>query len=229
MSFRKLSHMSETDHRLVTDAVAAAETITDGEIVTIVTSLSDHYHDIALAWASVTTFFALSVVAVFPEFFVNTMNILSGGWEHQFTVSEHLAALFAFMATVWIGVWSILQWVPLRMIMTPKHIKQHRVRSRAICLFKVGAESRTRGRTGILIFLSMHEHRAEIVADKSIADKVPPEIWGDAMLSLISHVQTGEAGKGMAAAVTQVGAVLAEHFPPGKDNPNELPNRLIEI
>lgn len=229
MPLNKVSHMNELDHALVSQSVAEAEEKTDGEIVTIVTDQSDHYNDIALAWATVMAFLALSLVAVFPDFFIGIMSALSGGWEYQFSVGEYLGSLFVFLAAVWICEWVVMQWIPMRMFFTPKHIKERRVRERAVKLFKVGAESRTRGRTGILIFLSMREHRAEIVADQAIADKVTPEIWGDAMLAMIAHVRAGEPGKGMAAAVTQVGAVLADHFPPNANNPNELPDRLIEI
>jgi putative membrane protein len=103
------------------------------------------------------------------------------------------------------------------------------VRKRAVDLFKVGAQGRTIASTGILIYLSMRERRAEIVADEAIASKVAPEIWGDAMLALIGHVREGRPGQGMAEAVTQVGAVLAQHFPKGDDVVNELPDRLIEL
>ena len=49
------------------------------------------------------------------------------------------------------------------------------------------------------------------------------------MDALIERVRAGEPGAGMAAAVTQMGVVLAQHFPRGSENPNELPDRLIEI
>jgi putative membrane protein len=104
-----------------------------------------------------------------------------------------------------------------------------RVRARAIDLFKVGTESKTVGRTGVLLYLSMREHRAEIVADEAIASKVAPEVWGDAMIAMIDNLRGGRPGEGMAEAVRQMGAVLAEHFPKGSENPNELPDRLIEI
>jgi putative membrane protein len=54
-------------------------------------------------------------------------------------------------------------------------------------------------------------------------------VWGDAMVALIDNVGEGHAGTGMAEAVRQVGIVLAEHFPKTVDNPNELPDRLIEL
>ena len=67
----------------------------------------------------------------------------------------------------------------------PGFIKAARVRARAEACFKIGAERRTHGRTGILIYVSLAEHRAEIVADAAIAGKVSPEVWGEAMAALL--------------------------------------------
>jgi putative membrane protein len=49
------------------------------------------------------------------------------------------------------------------------------------------------------------------------------------MAALIERVRAGRPGEGMAEAVRQMGAVLAEPFPRGSENPNELPDRLIEL
>jgi putative membrane protein len=81
----------------------------------------------------------------------------------------------------------------------------------------------------VLLYLSMKEHRAEIVADEEIAKLVAPEVWGDAMVALLDRVKAGRPGEGMAEAVRQMGIVLAKHFPKGSENPNELPDRLIEL
>jgi putative membrane protein len=229
MALRKISHVSEADHQLVSNAVADAERHTSGEIVTIVADLSDDYHDVALVWAGLVAFLALSVVAFMPDFYMGLVDRILGGWEHDWTPSEYLTLIFLFMGGKWLGTWLLMQWMPLRLAFTPKHIKQRRVRARAIDLFKVGTQSKTVGRTGVLLYLSMREHRAEIVADEAIASKVSPEIWGDAMIALIRHVRKGQPGEGMAEAVRQMGFVLAEHFPKGSENPNELPDRLIEI
>jgi putative membrane protein len=229
MALRKVNHVTEADHLLVTQAVAAAEHHTSGEIVTIVTDLSDHYNDIGLAWASVAAFLALSIYAVLPEFYLGIVGGIFGGWGHEYTAGEYVAMIFVAMALKWIGTWLIMKWMPLRLALTPKHIKMNRVRARAISMFKVGTEAKTVGRTGVLLYLSMKEHRAEIVADEEIAKLVTPEVWGDAMVALLDHVKAGRPGEGMAAAVTQMGLVLAQHFPKGSENPNELPDRLIEL
>ena len=229
MGLRKISQFTEADHAIVVAAVADAERLTTGEIVTIVTDLSDHYDDIAMAWASAIAFIALVSYATFPEFYMGLIDSFSGGWRHEYTTAEYAAFLLAAVALKWIGTWFILKWMPLRFALTPKAKKLARVRSRAISLFKVGTESKTVGRTGVLLYLSMKEHRAEIVADAAIASKVAPEIWGDAMVALLDQVKAGNPGAGVAAAVTQMGIVLAEHFPRGSENPNELPDRLIQL
>lgn len=229
MALRKVSHVSEADHRIVSDAVAAAEGATSGEIVTIVAARSNDYDDVALVWASIVAFVAMSLIALFPEFTRGLYDRMTGGWGHELTANAWLGTVIAIGVLKWIGIWLILLWRPLRLALTPRAIKAERVRARAVDLFKVGTESRTLGRTGILLYVSLKEHRADIVADEAIAAKVSPDIWGDAMDALIEHVRAGRPGEGMADAVRQMGTVLATHFPRGSENPNELPDRLIEI
>lgn len=226
---KKISHVSAADHDVVTVAVAAAEAHTSGEIVTVVAAQSNDYDDVALVWASVVAFIAMSVVALFPEFYRGLYDRLTGGWGYELTANQWLGTVIAIGVLKWIGMWLILLWRPLRLALTPRAIKAQRVRARAVDLFKVGTEAKTLGRTGVLLYLSLKEHRADIVADEAIAAKVAPDVWGDAMAALIERVRAGQPGAGMAAAVTQMGVVLAEHFPRGSENPNELPDRLIEI
>lgn len=222
-------HLNEADHALVTAAVAQAETATSGEIVTIVTDLSDRYHETAFAWASIAAFLALSAVALFPDFYMGLFDRIVGAWTYDYSAGQWLGIVTAFAALKWIGVFLILQWLPLRLAMTPGIVKARRVRARATKLFRVGAEARTIGKTGVLLYLSLRERRADIVADAAIAAKVAPEIWGAAMATLLDEVRAGRPGAGMATAVDQMGTVLAEHFPKGSENPNELPDRLIEL
>ncbi|UKK84156.1 hypothetical protein L7H23_16545 [Sphingopyxis sp. BSN-002] len=225
----KVSHVSAADHDIVTAAVAAAETHTSGEIVTVIAAQSNDYDDVALVWASVIAFLAMSIVALFPDFYQGLYYRLSGGWGHELTSNQWLGTVIAIGVLKWIGVWLILLWRPLRLWLTPRAILAGRVRARAVDLFKVGTEAKTLGRTGVLLYVSLREHRADIVADEAIASKVAPEVWGDAMASLIELVRKGKPGEGMAEAVRQMGVVLAEHFPRGSENPNELPDRLIEL
>jgi putative membrane protein len=221
--------LSTDDHRRVSEAVAAAEAHSAGEIVTIIADRSDSYGDVALAWSALAALLAVLALAAAPEFYLGLYERLVGGWVHQWSPRE-LLTLAAAAATLKFGaVWLAQLWPPLRFLLILPSVKDARVRARAVACFKVGAERRTHGRTGILIYLSMREHRAEIVADAAIAGKVEPEVWGEAMAAMIAEIRAGRIADGMCAAVMRVGAVLAEHFPRAGDDQNELPDRLIEV
>ena len=221
--------MDDAGHRLISEAVAAAEQGTAGEIVTIVADRSDAYHDVGLHWAIAAMLLVPALLALFPHWIVMLLNRFSNGWAEEPRLASVMLALFALMTIAFLVVRYALAWMPLRMALTPGATKDRRVRRRAVAFFKVGAERRTSGRTGILIYLFMAEHRAEIVADEAIHSRVAREAWGDAMIALIDHVRAGRTAEGMAAAVAQVGGILAQAFPRGADDVNELPDRLIEL
>jgi putative membrane protein len=217
------------DHATVTAAVTAAERSSDGEIVTIVAEKSDSYHDVGLHYAVLAMLLVPAALAAFPQSLVDWGTALFLGWNEAVTRGLLMAFLFMKLAAVFLIVRYALAYMPLRMALTPGSTKDRRVRRRAIELFKVGAERRTHGRTGVLLYLSLREHRAEIVADEAIAGKVAPEVWGDAMAELVAEVKAGRPGSGMAKAVERIGVVLAEHFPKSRHDTDELPDRLIEL
>ena len=223
------TYLSEADHARVSAAVAEAEAKTAGEIVTVVADRSDGYSDIALAWSAIVAFTALVVIAVFPDFYLGLIDAVLDNWQHEWTPREILALAAIVAMAKFLGMWLLQLWPPLKFWLVLPPIKTRRTFDRAVSLFKVGAERRTHGRTGILIYLSMREHRAQIVADEAIASKVPAETWGEAMAAMLEHISDGRCADGMIAAVEKVGAVLAEHFPRAEDDQNELPDRLIEL
>ena len=222
-------HLDEAGHRLVSEAVAAAEEQTAGEIVTVLAERTDGYSDIVLAWAALAAFTGMSLFAALPDPFLDLWDRLFGGWGHQWSTGE-LASMTIMLGMIVFAVTCAVLWRdPLRFLVIPGPVKTARVHARAIKHFKVGAERRTHGRTGVLIYLSLREHRAEIVADEAIHGKVPNEVWGEAMADMLVHIREGRIGEGMAAGVRDVGKVLAEHFPRQENDINELPDRLIEV
>ena len=88
---------------------------------------------------------------------------------------------------------------------------------------------RTRQRTGVLIFVAVAEHHVEIVADRGIDAAVPAGTWDEAVAKFVEQVRAGQVADGFLATIAVIGERLAEHFPATTDDPDELPNRLIEI
>ena len=222
-------HLDAAGRNLVAAAVAAAEEQSSGEILTIFTAKSDDYNDVALVWSAAIALAALVVITTFSDFYLGLWSHILGHWGEGWNAHEILSMASVIATLKFLGTWLILQWRPLRFWLTPGVLKQKRVRARAVTCFKVGAERRTVGSTGILIYLSFAERRAEIVADSAIAGKVAPEVWGDALATLLSGIKSGDMAAGLAGAVEKVGAVLAEHFPRSNADRNEIPDSLIEV
>jgi putative membrane protein len=221
--------LSNADREKVSVAISAAEASSNGEIVAVATPISDPYHDVALHWALVPLFAVLAWAAWRPTALVWWYNALFGGWQPDPTLSQLLTLLMVFAALKFTVALLILKWMPLRLLLTPPATKHRRVRRRAVAIFKAAAERRTAGRTGILIYLSMAEHRAEIVADEAILKVTDAHTWGEAMTSLIAEVREGRPAEGIVAAIERVGVVLAEHFPRSVQDINEIPDKLIEL
>lgn len=221
--------MTEADRQKVSEAIAAAEAKSNGEIVAVATPISDSYHDVALHWALIPLFAVLAWAAWRPTALAWWYSLLFGGWHPDPTLSQLLTLLMVFAALKFTVALLVLRWMPLRLVLTPAATKHRRVRRRAVTVFRAAAEKRTAGRTGILIYLSVAERRAEIVADEAILKVTDDHTWGEAMTALIAEVRQGRAADGICAAIERVGGVLAEHFPRSADDTNEIPDKLIEL
>ena len=222
-------NLSGADREKVSAAIAAAEAKTSGEIVAVATPISDAYHDVALHWALVPLFAVLAWAAWRPTALTWWYDRLFGGWQPDPTMGELLTFLMVLAALKFTIALLILKWRPLRLFLTPGATKHRRVRRRAIAIFQAAASGRTTGRTGILIYLSIAERRAEIIADEAILKVTDDHTWGEAMHALIEDVREGRPADGICAAIERIGVVLSEHFPRSATDVNEIPDKLIEL
>ena len=220
--------VSQVDHERVSAAIAAAEGGTAGEIIAVTAQTSDSYHDVGLHYAIAVLFLYLGTIAAWPQLLDWSWQLLMG-WSAPPSERAMLTLLLGIALAKFLFVLFVMKWMPLRLALTPGATKTRRVRRRAIMLFKAAAERRTVGRTGILIYLSMGEHRAEIVGDEAITVVTTPETWGEAMAALITDVKDGRPADGIVDAIGLIGAVLAEHFPRDAADKNEIPDKLIEL
>ena len=85
----------------------------------------------------------------------------------------------------------------------------------------------TQGRTGLLIFVSLAEHQAVILSDKTIAEKIPNSAWEETITSLLKNIRSRTMGESLADAVRSCGVILQKDFPIASGDTNELRNHLI--
>lgn len=220
--------MTAEDHKRVSAAIAKAELLSDGEIIAVTADHSDKYHDVALHFAVLATFLWLGAVSIWPAILTRPYVWAFDSWAEP-TLQGQLTLLLGIALALFLGVLGIMRYMPLRLALTPGSTKTRRVRRRAVMIYKAGAERRTIGRTGILIYLSMGEHRAEIVHDDAISEVVEGDTWAEAMIALLGPVKEGRVVDGICDCIAEIGDVLAEHFPKSSDDTNEIPDKLIEL
>lgn len=118
-----------------------------------------------------------------------------------------------------------IPWVQRRL--TPLSDQMRQVNMRAELEFFEAGLDKTAGSTGVLLFLSLFERRAVVLADKNIASQLPPEVWNDVVSLLVSGVGRGDVAKGFIDAIHKTGQLVIPRFPPSPENPNELKDSLI--
>ncbi|MDQ7247689.1 TPM domain-containing protein [Dongia sedimenti] len=108
--------------------------------------------------------------------------------------------------------------------------RQRRLASRlAKLVFLQRGLASTPERCGVLFFVSRAEHYVEIVADRGIDQAVEPGAWQRIVDAFTAAVKRGEVEQGYLGAIEALGALLAQHYPPQGDNPNRIPDRLVEL
>lgn len=203
--------ITDADRARIVEAIRAAEAKTSGEIFCVVAARASSYALVPIAWAAV-----LALLVPWP--FINFTTLTAVGvYLLQLGVFVALAAAF---------------WRPaIRYRLVSRRTRNERAHGLAMEQFRRQSLRKTEGRTGVLVFAALAEGYGEIVPDAGIAQKVPAEAWDRIVAGLLSAIRQGREGDGFVAAIEQCGRLLAEHLPavPGAPNPDELPDRLVEI
>jgi putative membrane protein len=86
---------------------------------------------------------------------------------------------------------------------------------------------KTEAATGVLLFVSLFEHRVIILADEGIDSKVDAEFWADSDELILDGIRKGSLKEGLIAGIRQAGERLALDFPWTEGDRNEIPDRVI--
>jgi len=201
--------LSKADREAVTAAIRAAEQQTSGQIVCVLAQSSSDYAHVPILWTSL-----VALLAPWPLIYFT-----------QWSVQK----IYVLQLAVFIIVGLVLAVTPLRFELVPASLKRARAHRAALEQFVVRRVAHTRNRSGILIFVSLAERYARIIADEGIAQKAGNAEWQAAIDALVSHMRDGRIAEGFIAAIERCGAVLATHAPPGGGPVNELPDRLYVV
>lgn len=228
--------LTRDDHKRISAAIAEAESRTSGEVFCILARRVGDYREASIAWAAAAALLLppiLIPLGLQPDRL--PLAFLGSGWQAaqsaalDSAVTASLAAYVVVQAIVFVAALLILSIPSVRRVTTPRALKRARVRKAALEQFMAKGLQNTREHTGVLIFAAVAERQVEIIADEGIHGKVDASHWAGAVKAMTGAIAAGRPADGFIAAIESCGKVLAEHFPAGADNPNELPNEVIEI
>lgn len=84
----------------------------------------------------------------------------------------------------------------------------------------------TRGRSGVLLLVSIRDHKAAIVGDIGVHAKVGDPFWRAVITRAIGHFSQGELLLGLLSAIHEIGGAFRDHLPAEQGEGNELPNAV---
>ncbi len=199
--------LTEDEQARVAAAIKEAERRTAGEIVVVVAARASAYRSVPLLYALLG-----ALVAPWPLIWLTGLS------------AARIFAIQLVVALVLLILFSLPQGSYV-----PGFIRHARCREAAAREFAARGLSRTRERTGVLIYVAAAEHYAEVVADAGIAAHVDETVWRDIIADLVAAIRAGRPAEGLATAVNRVGEVLAQHAPCRGDDRDELPNKVILV
>jgi len=201
--------LGEEDQRAVHEALAEAERRTVGEILPVVVGRSDAHP--AAEWLA-----ALSVVLVGSAVLLGLLP-----WRQPLVVLLLQVALGA------LG-FGLARWVPDFKRMFIREDRATEVAAeQAFQEFYGNGLHKTEAATGVLLFVSLLEHRVIILADEGIDAKVDAEFWADTDDAILQGIRRGSLRDGLVAGIRRAGELLAEQFPWQAGDRNEIPDRVI--
>ncbi len=199
--------MDSDDRDAVAEAVAQAETLTSAEIVVVIDRAAGSYRSVPLVMA-------LTLALLVP-------------WPLLAMTATSAPRIFLIQLVCAVLLVATLLWYGRGGRFVPGFVKRGRAHDVALREFTARGLTRTRARTGVLLYVALQERYAEIVTDTGLDGRVEPEIWRSIIEPLLQAARQDRLRAGLIDAVGAIARVLAPHAPPAPDDIDELPNKVV--
>ena len=211
--------LTAAERERVTRCVREVEKNTSAEIVPLVRSSSYYYPAASL--------FGSLVVSVLIASGLTAADAVLKPWGGLSLVD--LWVFPAVFAVSFLVAYPLLHGIPaLKRLFIARPEMTEEVHEAALTAFYRHRLAETRDRTGILLFVSVYERRAVVLADKGINLKVPPDTWQQVVDLIVQGIREGRAAEGLCEAVTRCGQIVTALFPVRAGDKDELRNLIVE-
>ncbi|HEY0146753.1 MAG TPA: TPM domain-containing protein [Methylovirgula sp.] len=201
--------ISADDRARISAAIHAAEAKTSGEIVCVLAESSSQAGALPVLIAAIVALALPWLLISFTNFAVERILLLQ--------------------ILVFVLLTFLLLLPPVYLALLPPRVKRAAAYRLATEQFVVRGIARKKDRSGILIFVSLAERYARIIADEGVAARTSQAEWQAAIDVLVSHMRQDQVADGFIAAIGACGDVLAAHFPHTQAGRDELPDRIYVI
>ncbi len=188
--------MRDVDEDAIVAAVRVAEARTSGQIVCVLAQRSSEINGETTILAA-----ALALLTPWPLLAFTQMPA-----QHIYAVQ---VAVFA------VGL-LLFAWTHVGLALMPRFLKRRQAFRVAAEQFYIRGMTRTRHRAGVLIFVSLAEHYARIIADDGLTGKITETEWQETVNELTAHLRAHQVTEGFLDAIKRTGDLLARSAPPGR-------------
>lgn len=199
--------MDAGDRDAVADAVAQAETLTSAEIMVVIDRAAGSYRFVPLVMAL--------TLALFVPWPLLAMTATSAP---RIFLIQLICAVLLVATLLWYGRGGRF---------VPGFVKRGRAHDVALREFTARGLTRTRARTGVLLYVALQERYAEVLVDTGLDGRVDPDTWRGIIAPLLDAARRDLLRAGLVDAVGAIARVLAPHAPPAPDDIDELPNKVV--
>jgi putative membrane protein len=205
-------YLNETSVQAIEAAVRQAESRTSAELVPVIVRRSSSIGHVSLC-------VMLLYWLVFVLSKVDHYQTVYWGYGYWIWIVYVLASAIVTAA--------VSRLPSVQRLFVHKQDQVAQVMRRAQLEFHQSRIQQTQGATGILFFVSLLERQAVVLADRAVADKLPPDTWQAVVDTIVSAVRAGDLDKGLQRAIAQAADLLGPLFPIVEGDSNELPNTLV--
>jgi putative membrane protein len=214
---------TEEDHRRVTEAVVRAEAGTQAEIVPVIATASGRYdraEDIVGLW--------LGLIALSVAWW-----LLQGVEPSEWGVPQPILGLPSVVGLV-VGGWLVGVLLAhlsggLRRLFTPRGEQKAEVERAAREAFFDRRVHHTEGRSGLLLYVSLFEHMAVVLADAQVMEKLGQPKLDALCATLVAELRKGRPTDALCQTIEQAGLALAEALPSQNQKRNEISDALVVL
>jgi putative membrane protein len=202
-------NLSKEDHDRIASAIHSAKAKTSGEIVCVLAQTSSRTTALPVFIAAIL---ALALPWLLTAFTAMTV---------QRILSLQTLAFFLFLIPLGLP--------RVQVALMPRKARRARAHQAAMEQFLSRGLGRRDDRAGVLIFVSLAERYARIIADDELASRVPQSEWQAAVDALIAHMRDGRIADGFVTAINVCGSHLEKQFPRSTTNNEARPDRIYLI